>query len=333
MPRWVTSVTVTFLIALVTVEIGCRDHCADLLSVAVSRDSKLVASVCGHYEVCVWDASTGKLVRKIETEKRWFSAVAYSPTADLLATGFDDGTVTLWEWRTGKTTVVLKNDIRNAWVLSESFSPNGEELAAAGMGWPIRVWNVKSGMLIRQLPDSAIPLHGGASLAYSLAFSPDGKTIAAGSKLWLRLWDAASGAVIRTYSGAAEVGSVAFSPNGEVIASSGEDGSITIWNASAGTQLRRLQASRKPLRAVAFSPDGRSLAACGWDGNIYLWDWPVGTAVRKISASWGAVNWVFFSADSADLISGGRDDNLIIIWQVSTGSRLRRMSCSSAVPF
>jgi WD40 repeat protein len=291
------------------------------------------------------------LLQKIETEKRWFSAVAYSPTADLLATGFDDGTVTLWEWRTGTRTAVLQNDIQNAWVFSVAFSPDGHELAAAGMGWPIRVWNVKTGMLIRQLPDCAIPFQGGGwqesptagrsmpftvggtALAYSLAFSPDGKAIAAGSKLWLRLWDAASGAAIRTYAGAAEIGGIAFSPDGGLLASSGEDGSIAIWNTNTGTQVRRFQVSRRPLRAVAFSPDGRALATSGWDGNIYIWDWRTSTPVRKISASRGSVNWVFFSPDGTDLASGGRDDSLIAIWHISTGEQLRRISCLSAVRF
>lgn len=87
MARSTTAVALTLLTALVSIEVGCCDHCADLQSVAVSRDSKLIASVCGHYEACVWDATTGKLVRKIESEIDWFSAVAYSPTADLLSTG------------------------------------------------------------------------------------------------------------------------------------------------------------------------------------------------------------------------------------------------------
>lgn len=342
-----------FVMALLTVAIGCCDHCADMLSLAVSPDGKLISSLCGEYNACVWDASSGKLIQKIETNKPSFSAVAYSPTTDLLATGSSDGTVTLWEARTGKRTFVLQNDIHNYWVFSEAFSPNGEELAAAGMGWPVRVWNVKTGMVIRQLAESAIPYgdcfwqesrfagrgmppavshdQDKTCLAYSLAYSPDGKTIAVGSKLWLRLWDAASGKPIRSFPGAANVGAIVFSPDGGLLASAEEDGGIAIWNASIGIRVRGFQLSPRPLRAIAFSPDGQNLAASGWDGNIYICESRSGTVVRKIAASRGAVNWVFFSADGGNIVSGSRDDDFFGIWQVSTGRQVRQISCLSAV--
>jgi hypothetical protein len=119
-------------------------------------------------------------------------------------------------------------------------------------------------------------------LAYSLAYSPDGKTIAVGSKLWLRLWDAASGKLIRSFPGAADVGAIAFSPDGGLLASAEEDGGIAVWNANTGTRLRGFQLSPRPLRAIAFSPNGQNLAASGWDGNIYVCDAQLGTVVRKI---------------------------------------------------
>jgi WD40 repeat protein len=168
-------------------------------------------------------------------------------------------------------------------------------------------------------------------LAYSLGYSPDGKTIAVGSKRWLRVWDAADGRVIRSFAGAAGVAAVAFSPDSQLLASSQEDGSIATWSASAGARLRVFQASQRPLRAIAFSPDGQNLAASGWDGNIYICDCKSGTLVRKIGASRGALNWLFFSPNGAELISGGRDDNLIGMWEVSTGKQVRQISCLTAV--
>lgn len=355
MARLKTGVMLAFLTALLTFSIGCCDHCADLMSLVVSQDSKLFASLCGEYNACVWKASTGKLIHKVEIEKCCFSAVALSPTTDLLATGFSDGTIAIWEWRTGRRMSVLQNPIHkdkvflspaNARVFSEAFSPNGEELAAAGLGWPVGVWNVKTGTLIRQLTESSIAFQNctwqesavvgwnksdKTCLAFSLAYSPDGKTIAVGSKLWLRLWDAETGALIRTYPGATEIGSIAFSPDGELLAASAEDGSVAIWDARAGARLRAFQLSRKPLRSIVFSPDAKSLAASGWDGNIYIWDPQTDGPVRKIHASRGAVNWVRFSADGANVISGGRDDNLIVTWHIATGKQLRQISCLSAV--
>jgi WD40 repeat protein len=118
MQKLTNLVVLAFVTALLALDIGCCDHCADLFSLAVSPEGKLVASLCGEYNACVWDATTGKLIQKIETDKTWFSAVAYSPTADLLATGFADGRVTLWQGRTGKRTFVLQNVVHNYWVFS-----------------------------------------------------------------------------------------------------------------------------------------------------------------------------------------------------------------------
>jgi len=231
------------------------------------------------------------------------------------------------------------------------FSPNGEEIAAAGGGWPVSIWNVKTGELIHHLPESGMPYQhcwwqdspvtGGAMpasvsqdwdktcLAYSLAYAPDGNTIAVGSKLWLRAWDTTTGAMTRTYAGAAEIGNITFSPDSRLLGSSQEDGSIAIWDASTGGRLRVFQVSHRPLRGIAFSPDSRILAASGWDGNIYLCDVQSGALIRKITASVGAVNWVFFSPNGAELISGGRDDNLITTWEVASGRQLRQIWCLS----
>ncbi len=339
----------SILAAFVSVQVGCCDRCADIESVAVSGDRKLIASLCGRDTACVWDTNSGSLLHKIETDKYLFSSVAFSPKADLLATGFDNGTITVWDWKAGTRIVDLKNDKGSAWVFSAVFSPDGQTIVGAGMGWPIRVWNIRDGTVMRDLAGSGMPdsncywresptsavgipdASDNTCLAYSLAYSPDGKTIAAGSKRWLRLWDAGSGALIRTFDDAREIGGLGFAPDGKLLGSVSEDGTATIWNISTGAKVHQLSVSRRPLRSVAFSPDGTAVAVSGWDGRIYVWNWSSETFAHRISASTGAVNWVFFSADASEVISGGLDDNLISIWKRPNGELIRRMSCRSAV--
>ena len=158
----------------------------------------------------------------------------------------------------------------------------------------------------------------------SLAFSPEGKTLASGSvDRSIKLWDVASGRELRSLGGHGSwVISVAFSPDGRTLASGSDDNSIKLWDAASGRELRTLTGHRKNVVSVAYSPDGKILASGSWDKSIKLWDPATGRELRSLTGHGESVSSVAFSPDGKTLVSGGRS---IKLWSVATGRELRSL--------
>ena len=107
--------------------------------------------------------------------------------------------------------------------------------------------------------------------ALSVAFSPDGATIAtAGADGVIRLWDTATRSP-RNSLKYSRCQSVAFSPDGRILASAHQGGDVVLWDAKGGRQLGLLKGHRDQVDQVVFSPDGRSLATAGKDRTVKLW--------------------------------------------------------------
>src|SRR5205823_1573620 len=117
------------------------------------------------------------------------------------------------------------------------------------------------------LPSGAVSRFGTSRFlnfgrVFSVAFSPDGKTLAAGS--WdgtVRLWEVASGKELGQFEKQkAPVRSVAFSPDGKLLACGGEGAEVVLWDPATAKELRRLVGHKGPITFITFSPDGKLLA-------------------------------------------------------------------------
>jgi WD40 repeat protein len=169
-------------------------------------------------------------------------------------------------------------------------------------------------------------------LIFSLAFSPDGKILASGSKdCTIKLWEVSTEREISTLKGHRKyINSVAFSPDGKILASGSKDKTIKLWDVRTGREITTLWEHSYGVSSVAFSPDGKTLASSGGDKTIKLWDVRTGQKISTLNGHLSFVSSVAFTPDGKTLASSG-GDKTIKLWDACTGQEISTLEGHSDV--
>jgi WD40 repeat protein len=248
--------------------------------IALSPDGRILATRRAEH-ISLWSIPRGERLHRLNGRSYWvIMACVFSLDGKLLATGLEPypelydqpelrETVDLWDVTSGQRIRALEGDIGDIHpphVRAVAFSPDGLILASGGLSGSIKLFDVATGAELRRL--------GPARMTETIAFSPDGRTLATEGGT---LWDLGSYRTPRPNRNAEPHPSdpttaLAFSPDGQRIASGWTDGSIALCDRWSGTELRRLTAHKAPVESIAFLPDGRTLASESEDNTVRLWD-------------------------------------------------------------
>ena len=168
-------------------------------------------------------------------------------------------------------------------------------------------------------------LEGHSASVNSVAFSPDGKTLASASRDGtIKVWNLQSQKSIATLADHSQwVNSVAFSPDGKTLASASYDNTIKVWNLQSQKPIATLAGHSNSVNSVAFSPDGLTLASASGDKTIKLWNLQTQKPIATLAGHSEEVISVAFSPDGLTLVSASGDDT-IILWNFDFDDLLKR---------
>jgi WD40 repeat protein len=283
-------------------------------------------------------------------------ATSFSPDGTTLATAADDGTISLWSVRTGRLREILQG--HSAPAVAAVFSPHGRTLYTASYDGSVIAWNLDGGRRLGQpfrytshpgrvsasavSPDGLLfatspapnrvtfwrsatrtpltpVLRGPVGDVNGLAFSRDGRFLAAAGSEHAVLWDARTKKIVRILPvgdhGAARV---SFSPDGRTFAIGQSNGVDAIYDLRTGRQTGQLIGTGS-TDDLDFSPDAKLLVSASLTGKATLWNVARRSSVAELAGAVAAFA-VRFSPNGR-LVAVGDSSGKVVLWNPATGRR------------
>jgi WD40 repeat protein len=204
-------------------------------------------------------------------------------------------------------------------MLGVSFSSDGRTLVGLGQDGMVRVWDIRSGELLRSVALEKTYL-------FTTALAPGADLIAAGGpENVVKVWNLDTGDVVHQLTAHKQLVDgypYKFAKDGGLLATSGP-GEVKLWELPSGRLRFETPDGAGAILAFAFSPDGKSLVGANEDTNLRVWDASSGKLLHVVEELPLTTTSLVFSRDGSYLISGGVDQN-VYIWDTATWKRVRQ---------
>ena len=328
------------------------DHQFSFPEIALSLDGKTLLSTGsdGRGDLKFWDVETGKQIaiqqntrnRKLTTHPNrnllasfnWWSptpvrlwdmnqktelaqlpvkgnvlSVAFNPVSDQLALTAGGTTIQIWDIATQK--LVRKKETHTGGIFSLTISPKGETFATSHGDYSVRLWDIERGV-------ERIRLIGHSTIAYVLAFSPDGAMLASEGYRKVHIWDVAHGTERVRFDLTGPLNFV-FSPDSQKLIVANDFHTVQVWDIAEKKLLATLQGEDGDGRGIAaelaISPDGKLLASTEASTAIHLWNLETLRRRSLLRGHLFTIVSLAFSPDGQILASGDWKGN-VIVWDI-----------------
>jgi RNA polymerase sigma factor (sigma-70 family) len=313
------------------------------LSIATSSDGKLLAAGAVESKdlkftgiACVWDIQTGKEIAQLKTDGGIRGALIFAPDNKSLA-WVEEATIRLWDVASGKE--LRSFEAAPTGIVTLQLTPDGKMLACRCLDQALYLWDAANGKLLRHIgervakPQSHSIGTALSGLENTLAFAPDGKTVAIGGKHLVRFWDISTGKPIespRGHEGA--VTALAVSADGRHVFTRGADNTLRRWELATGKEVQKRPLPEGTANAV-FSADGRVVAFSNANA-VHVWDTATGKELRHVQVPEGPAGMLpdyrpflplALSATGSILAVRSGDRN-VHVYDVASGKELRQIA-------
>jgi len=328
----------------------------------------------------IWDVVHEIPLRTLPGRGGPITTLALSPSGSELLTGDEDGVAKLWDLRTmpGERYLAAENSITTRMAASSdgrilaragatavtlwetnhwkklgdlftgeqtngvAFSRDGRLLAVGSADKTVTVWKVATRQIRHVYTDLAVSQTSHGWGPWALAFSPDGRYLAAGDGLGsnhsgasgrceIKIWDLQTDRLAQTLAHDGPLSSLAFSPDGTLLASGGQDNRVKMWRVEGWKAAYTIHGPDKQSEtgqsvfALAFAADGHTLAIGGDAGTILLVDPRSGLPRFSLHGHTDTVRGLDFTPDGKTLVSMS-SDNSVRCWDLASRRETQRLA-------